>query len=325
MKRVLKITVYVVLALVVVVIGVVGYVTTALPNVGDAPDITVEITPERLARGKYLANHVTLCMDCHSERDWDLPSAPPKPGTAGIGGEIFDQNMGFPGRIIARNLTPTSLGEWTDGELYRLITSGVNRDGKAIFPVMPYPNYGKMDKEDIYSIIAYIRTLKPVPSTVEATKLDFPFSLIVNTIPQKPVHEPIPPKTDKLAYGKYLVNAAACNDCHTAHLKGKPVGEPFAGGFEFKFPDGAILRSRNITPHPTSGIGHWSEEQFVARFKQYLDEDYIRTPIKGPHEITVMPWAMYAGMEEYDLKAIFAYLQSIPAVDKTIEVFTPAQ
>src|SRR5690606_38136067 len=68
--KLLKILGVLVLVLVVVVAGALTYVSTALPDVGPPPEITVEITPERLERGEYLANHVMLCMDCHSTRDW---------------------------------------------------------------------------------------------------------------------------------------------------------------------------------------------------------------------------------------------------------------
>lgn len=60
-----------ILLLVVVAVAIaIGYTMYMLPNVGDAPKLTIERTPERIARGEYLANSVTVCMDCHSRRDW---------------------------------------------------------------------------------------------------------------------------------------------------------------------------------------------------------------------------------------------------------------
>jgi len=50
---------------------------------------------------------------------------------------------------------------------------------------MPYPNYGRMDKEDIYSMIAYIRSLAPIENEVPESKPDFPMNFIINTIPVK--------------------------------------------------------------------------------------------------------------------------------------------
>src|ERR1700740_2282650 len=97
MKKILKIFIYVVLAFLLVIAGVLIYVKTALPDVGPASDLKIEYTPARIARGEYLANAVNVCMDCHSKRDWTKFSAPLVPGTLGMGGERFDQNVGMPG------------------------------------------------------------------------------------------------------------------------------------------------------------------------------------------------------------------------------------
>src|SRR6202012_5065901 len=112
---------------------------------------------EKIERGRYLANYVTVCMDCHSTRDWSKFSGPLKEGTLGQGGELFNQKFGFPGTYYSRNITPEGISRYTDGELFRLITTGVTKEGKPMFPVMPYPYYGKMDPDDIMCVIAYIR------------------------------------------------------------------------------------------------------------------------------------------------------------------------
>jgi mono/diheme cytochrome c family protein len=317
MKKTVRIIVYTLLAIVIGLSILIGYVSTFLPNVGDAPDLKVEITQTKVERGKYLANHVMLCMDCHAQRDFSLFAGPPSPGTLGAGGEIFDHSMNFPGIFISQNITPSGVGDWTDGELYRLITTGVRKDGKPIFPVMPYLSYGQLDPEDIESVIAYIRTLDPVPTAHEASKADFPLNIIMNTMPQKATPNKRPAKTDLIAYGKYLTTAAACADCHTKMVEGKLVGKPFAGGFEFAFPDGRILQSANITPHET-GIGLWSREQFIQRFKAYNPESYTPHKVGNEELQTVMPWLMYAGMDEYDLGAIFEYLKTLTPVNNKV-------
>src|SRR5690606_37478758 len=90
-----------------------AYVSLALPNVGEAQEMKIERTPVRVARGEYIANHVAVCMDCHSTRDYTLFSAPLVPGTLGKGGELFDQQMGFPGSFTSKNITPAGIGKWT--------------------------------------------------------------------------------------------------------------------------------------------------------------------------------------------------------------------
>jgi hypothetical protein len=159
MKKLLKILGVLIGVLVVCAAGAIVYVTKFLPNIPALEHLKVEAMPDRLARGEYLANSVCVCMDCHSTRDWTVFSGPLKQGTLGVGGERFDQTMNFPGAFVATNLTPHSLKDWSDGELYRAITSGVSKDGHPLFPIMPYPSYGKMATEDVYSIIAYLRSL----------------------------------------------------------------------------------------------------------------------------------------------------------------------
>src|SRR5690606_34571742 len=146
--------------------------------------IEIEQTPDRITRGRYLANHVTLCMDCHSTRDWSRYSGPMLQTDLGGGGELFSEDMGFPGKFYAANITTHKLGDWTDGEILRAVTTGVNRDGKALFPIMGYPRFGRMDQEDIYSIIAYIRTLEPVNHEIPGSEPAFPVNFLINTMPK---------------------------------------------------------------------------------------------------------------------------------------------
>ena len=298
------------LLLIVIIAGGLTYIKTALPNVGPAPDLTVEGTAEQVERGAYLAHHVMVCMDCHSQRDWGKYSGPLMEGTLGMGGEVFDQKFGFPGKYVSSNLTPSNLSDWTDGEIFRAITSGVGKDGRALFPVMPHPNYGQMDREDIKSVIAYLRTLDPVDNQTEPSKSDFPMNFIINTIPRKASFSSVPDKSDKVAYGKYLVTGAACNDCHTRQEQGQFVGNPYAGGMEFPLPNGTTITSTNITPHK-NGLGGWTVEQFVGRFKVYQDSSFVFPEVGEGDPQTVMPWSMYAGMAEQDLESIFAYLQTL--------------
>lgn len=307
--------------LVVALAAVLIYVSTALPNVGPPPDLKVEGTPEQVARGEYLANNVMLCMDCHGTRNWNEFGGPPRPGSLGMGGEVFPREAGFPGTFIAPNITPAALGDWTDGEIFRTITTGVSRDGRALFNLMPYQSYAQLDQEDIEAVIAYIRTIPAVENETAPSEFDFPVNFIINTIPQPAKLAPMPDPSDQMAYGKYLVTAAACYDCHTKQEKGTFIGEPFAGGMNFNFEDGSIVRSANITPDPKTGIGNWTQSQFVTRFKQYADTAYVSPTIKAGDFQTFMPWTMYAGMTEEDLGAIFVYLRSLQPVNNEVEIF----
>ncbi|MFW5756773.1 MAG: c-type cytochrome [Tangfeifania sp.] len=324
MKKLMKYSLFVVAAIVILVAAAVAYVSFALPNVGEAPEMEVSITPQKVERGKYLAYNVMMCADCHSVRDFSIFSGPPTPGTEFAGGDVFDHNMGFPGRFTSSNITPYGIGDWTDGELFRLITTGVKRDGNPIFPVMPYHKYGQMDSEDIEAVIAYLRTIDPVENDHPESKPDFPVNFIMRTMPKKAGLNSKPPTSDTVAYGKYMATAAACFDCHTNFRKGKFVGPEGGGGREFHFPDGSIVRAPNITPHET-GINQFTKESFVQRFKMYTDSGFVLPKVNPGEFQTIMPWYMYSGMTEEDLSAIYAYLQTLEPHDNMVVRFTPAQ
>lgn len=300
------------------------YMKVFLPRISQAPEINIEQTPARIERGRYLAHHVSVCMDCHSSRDWSL-FAGPLSGNLGGGGEKFGKDMGFPGTIYSPNITPYNLSDWTDGEIFRAITSGVDKDGQALFPVMPYHHYGQMDKEDIYSIIAYIRTLDPVESHTADRELDFPVNFLINTMPGEARLTEKPDENNTVAYGAYLVNAAGCVDCHSQTAKGSIIkGSEFGGGMEFKQPAG-IVRAPNITSHQETGIGNWTKELFIQYFKQYEDSRY-KSPVFTPDDLnSPMPWHMYAGMDTSDLEAIYVYLQSLKPIDHFVNKYEKQQ
>lgn len=291
-----------------------------------APVIQVERTEARLARGKYLYEQAFHCAGCHNERDWTRFSAPTLPGRAGAGFE-FPPELELPGRIVAPNLTSdleTGVGAWTDGELARAIREGVSRDGRALFPFMPYTSYREMSDEDLYSVITYVRSLPPVRKAVPVTQLNFPVSVLVKFEPE-PVDHPVaqPDRNNKLAYGAYLVKMGGCVECHSPMDHGKPVaGKEFSGGQEFHLM-GFSVRSANITPDEESGIGKWSEERFISKFKGYANMTPANAPKHTQANFTLMPWIEMSSMPEEDLKAIFAYLKTLKPVYQSVEIHPP--
>ena len=323
MKKFVKILAIIFGILILLLIAGISFLKLALPNVGEPELLTINGSDEQIEHGKYLANNVMVCMDCHSERDWTKFSGPVIEGTLGKGGEIFNEDMGFPGSFISKNITPYALSSWTDGEIFRAITTGVSKDGNALFPIMPYTHYGKVDRNDIEAVIAYLKTLPSIESEIKESEANFPMNLIINTMPEKPQFITKPKVNDRIQYGAYLVNSAACYDCHTKQEKGKFTGEDFAGGMEFRFKDGSIVRAPNITPSQ-SGIGSWTKDQFIERFKFYADSIYVPPLVESGSFQTVMPWTMYSGMKEEDLGAIFAYLKTLKPVENTVERFSTA-
>ena len=103
--------------------------------------------------------------------------------------------------------------------------------------------------------------------------------------------------------GRYLVHAGGCISCHT-DKKGK--GAPLAGGRGLKTPFG-IYYSPNITPDPETGIGAWSDADFVRALKQGLSPE-------DEHYFPVFPYPTYTKMRAADARAIKAYLFSLEPV-----------
>jgi len=301
--------------------GGVGYVLLAFPKVGVATHLAVQRTPQLLERGRYLATHVSACIDCHSERDWQRFSGPIVAGTEGKGGQRFGRENGIPGTIFAKNITPTALGNWNDGELVRAFTAGVSKDDSPLFPLMPYASYAAMCERDVHAVVAYLRTLRPIENSVPPADISFPMNLVVRTLPAPPSPGPCPDPANAVAQGAYLTRIAGCADCHTPKSHGKPLaGMDFAGGFTFDgMPNGGgTVRASNITPEAGTGIGAWKKEDFVRRFKVFADPA-AAVPLKPGAFNTVMPWTIYAGMTDADLGAIYDYLRTVPPVRNPVE------
>ena len=277
-----------------------------------------------LEKGEYLANYVALCMHCHSQPDDTKYSGPVIPGTEGGGGYAFTPGHGVPGTVYGCNITPdteTGIGSWTDDEILKAMTQGISKNGDTLFPLMPYATYNHMAKEDLLSILAYIRTLKPIRNKVKQRELKVPIAAVYPAPALQPSidNNMRPPETDKVAYGAYLTAFAACGECHTPMTdKGSDMTRQFAGGFVF---DLAIFKvgTSNITSDTATGIGKWTEDMFMAKFMPYrVEKNYNYVAGKAN---TIMPVNMYAGMKDDDLKAIYAYLKTTKPITNKVEKY----
>jgi len=313
---------------IVVCLALVAYVvfTVFMPRQRPPEDLQVEITPALLERATYLVDHVLLCNDCHSERDWSVYGGPPLPPfgagrecmtreTRSIGVVVTRGQGNFPGVLCIRNITPdpeSGIGNWTDGELIRAMREGVDHQGLGLFPIMPYFIYRNISDADAAAVVAYMRSLEPVKAQRPERSIELPMSMLIQIFPE-PLDGPVPhpDSTDPLAYGEYLATIARCGFCHTPRqAQGKEgiPGKEFSGGVPFALGSRIIL-SKNLTPHET-GIGTWTKQAFIARFRQFGD----RHPVTKIEDNTLMNWPAYAGMTEADLGAIYEFLQSLPPV-----------
>jgi mono/diheme cytochrome c family protein len=301
---------------------------TACNNNSSEPAATTtdtnDSTRQVIARGSYLANHVAGCIECHSSHDFSKFSSPLIPGSEGGGGMVFDQKFQLPGVLYGKNITPdsaTGIGAWTDDEVLRAMTQGINKHGDTLFPLMPYANLNRMAKQDLLSIIAYLRTLKPIRNEVPKRQLMVPIAMVY---PGKFLQPSVdgnvkPSESDPVKYGEYLTTFADCGTCHSPLTPmGPDQSRMFAGGYTFQLPTNKVS-SANITPDSATGIGTWSEERFMNKFTVYRDPKEIdRDP--GTQN-TIMPLSLYAGIKDEDLKAIYAYLRTVKPVSNKVEKF----
>lgn len=274
-------------------------------------------TPERLARGIYLANGVMGCIFCHSEHDFQAPGEPPVAAMLGAGQVFPEKNL--PGLVVAPNLTPdaeTGAGTWTDDQFARAIREGIGHDGRTLFPLMPYEEFRAMSDEDLASIVVYLRSLPPVRHPLGKTDIIFPVKYLIRNAPE-PLLSAVPPPdlTTPVKRGEYLVRMASCEGCHTPQQRGqRNTRMAYSGGFTFHVGPLPSVASANITPDP-SGIPYYDENLFI---------EVIRTGrVRARQLSSVMPFVGYKNMTDEDLKAIFAYLRTLPPVHHRVDNSLP--
>ena len=129
-----------------------------------SPVATVPDVPrsDKLAHGRYIGQAVAHCMQCHTPRGQD---GNPDLARLGAGGNTYNLRSG-PGGAVSANITPANpngLAKWSDDELKRVITHGVRPDGSKLANVMDFELYEQMTAEDLDALIAFLRSLKPVP------------------------------------------------------------------------------------------------------------------------------------------------------------------
>src|SRR5262245_43018108 len=150
MKKLLKRVALVLAALIVIaIVAGATFILTFKPAQRPAVSERIERTPERLARGRYLAEGPLGCISCHSQRD-ETRYGRPVSGPLGAGGVCFTEEYGFDGQLCPPNITPdpeTGIGGWSDGEILRAFREGIDRDGEGLAPVCPYEDSRHLSDE----------------------------------------------------------------------------------------------------------------------------------------------------------------------------------
>jgi hypothetical protein len=319
MKKWLLLLVVVVVAI--MLTGALAYLSRIEPQQRPPSSEKIELTPERIARGRYLAENVIGCFDCHTDRRFERWGMPPFRERLGSGASrCWDESFGVPGTVCFPNLTPdpeTGLGRWSDGEIMRAIREGVDREGRALIVM---PAYRQLSDEDTRAIVAHLRSMKPIRVERPKTRLGFFASVRIKGVP-RPLTGPVPEidRGDEVAYGRYLARLAGCEFCHTpTDERGQPIRPKiYSGGRRFKLTPSADVTSTNLTPHPT-GLKDVTRAAFISGMRA-ADEASVSAVKVAVEENTVMPWVSYAGMTEEDLGAIHAFLGTIPPIENHVE------
>ncbi len=282
-------------------IGRTARMVTALAlSLGPLVARAAEPTPELIARGKYVFGSAGGCA-CHTT-----------PDGAGLnaGGTKFD--LSFFGVVYTPNITAdpgTGIGKWTDAQVIDAIRRGERPDGTRLFPIHPYKYLSNIADDEIEALVAYLRSVKPIRSSVPARSLKIPVP--TRTIVTAPRVAP----REGLARGEYLAGGAAhCAECHTPRRFDASTDDTkfLAGG-----PGPERSLASNITPHVETGIGGWTEAQ-IARFlrtgvKPSGQEAYslMRTVILGTS-------AGFKDLTEADALAIARYLKTVPPIENKV-------
>jgi cytochrome c553 len=256
-----------------------GNPTASIPVTGNSAQVT---------RGQQLA---LLCTGCHSKGD-----------TLPLSGSPDNFLAGLPvGDLYPPNLTPSGpLKDWSDAQIARAIREGVDNQGHPLV-IMPSDAFHAMSDEDVYSIVAYLRSQPPSPNNLPSKNLNvlahaalgagvFPSSA------QPPITAPVtaPPRAATAEYGQYITSALACRSCHGADLTGGQAGQGPPPG-----------------PNLTVIVPKWSQSDLTTFFRTGV------TPSGAQVSPDNMPWNDYSKMfTDQDLQALYMYLHALPVVNK---------
>ncbi|MET4385486.1 mono/diheme cytochrome c family protein [Bradyrhizobium sp. F1.4.3] len=240
------------------------------------PNLTVELVPERIARGKAVVD--SFCSGCH--------------GTALTGGGNLAKDLPINiGSFVAANLTPAeTLKQWSDSEIFRAIRNGIDANGGWLV-IMSFTSASRLSDDDTAAVIAYLRSIPaagaPTPGRPDRFNLLGLAMLGAGLLPDaKPVTAAsiaAPPKGPTAQYGEYLLSYQDCRECHGKDLSGGVPGQlPPLG------PDLGI-------------VGQWTLGEFITTMRSGIDPN-------GHQLGEQMPWRPIGRMDDDELAAMYQYL-----------------
>jgi mono/diheme cytochrome c family protein len=269
------------------------------PN-APAPNATTQV----ITRGEYLAR-AGDCVACHT-----LPNGKPF-----AGGRAMPTPFGS---LFVPNITPddeTGIGKWTSDEFYRMLHTGVSRNGTLLYPAMPFASYTKVTREDSDAIYAYLMSVTPVKQENRPHELRFPFNnrdLLIGwrTLYFKEgEYVPDPKQSAEWNRGAYLVQGLGhCAMCHTAI-------NALGGSSESKAFEGGMIPNQNwyapsLTSNREAGLGNWDIQDIADLLQKGVSR---RGTTYGPMAEVVYNSLQY--LSDDDVRAMAVYLKALPQRD----------
>jgi mono/diheme cytochrome c family protein len=262
--------------------------------------LAVSTDSATLARGEHLGTSFGGCADCHGENL--------------AGRKVIDDPA--IGRVYGPNLTRGKGGlgaSLTDADIVRALRHGVGRNGRAL-KVMPSTDYVHLTESDLASLVAWVKTRPPVDSAQPPIRVGpvgralfvagkLPFLHAERIDHARPSAMTVTPAAT-VDYGRYVA-AVGCQGCHGPALAGGPI----VGGAP-DWPPAA-----NLTP--AGSLKGWTEDGFIT---------FMRTGRRPDGSLVneVMPIRLTKRMTDDELRALWMYLKTLPAVS-TGQVQTAAR
>lgn len=272
----------------------------AVVGAATAPNATTQV----ITRGEYLAR-AGDCVACHTTP----------------GGKVFAGGRPMPtpfGNIYVPNITPdeeTGIGQWTADEFYRMMHTGISRDGKLLYPAMPFASYTKVTRDDSDAIYAYLMSVPPVRQPNRPHELRFPYNqreLLVGWRAlyfKEGEYQPDPQQSAQWNRGAYLVQGLGhCAMCHTAV-------NALGGSSESKAFEGGMIPNQNwyapsLTSNREAGLGNWSLREITDLLQVGVSH---RGTVYGPMAEVVYNSLQY--LTDEDVEAMAVYLKALPQRD----------
>jgi mono/diheme cytochrome c family protein len=292
LKRILVLITGILGLILAVVIILLGAGRSSFSQTYDVVPLSLQIPTDEaaLARGEHLVTAVAHCGYCHGPQ---------------LGGDYVVNNPGAEGVFVAPNLTAGVGGigaYYTTEDWIRAIRHGITHGGRSVM-IMPSSFFNGLSGDDLAAMVAYLQTIPAVDNQLPETTPGPMFYALLGAGPLKEEqaarhidhdapYPQAPPEEPTAAYGAYLARIGQCTACHGPGLAG-----------------GQVEPSAPVGPNLTPGgkLGAWSEDDFLTLIRTGMEPS-------GRQIDPYMPWPYFNSMSDTELKALWAYLQSQPAL-----------